>query len=289
MRKVKYLIKTLVSQFRKPSCPCCASEDFHVIDSKYFGITKLLECNSCKLRYRIPQDSEKYNFKFYQFSYVQRGLTTDLPTDKELLELKNSNFKNTIKDFSFITPILKSISNYLGRKLRILDYGANWGYGAFQFQKLDFVEIVKSYELSLPRRNFGETRLGIEYIDEPPEKDMRFDLLFSSHVIEHMHNPLKIRDWMLDSLKDDGITLITCPNGSDQAKLNKNWSKGWGEVHPNYISDEFLCKNFSDFAGGVFDESLLIEKDIAEKLCNKEMHSTLTVSPSLWFIAQKVN
>ena len=216
-------------------------------------------------------------------------MTTVLPSDKELLELKNSNFSNSEKDFSYINPVLKSISNYLGRKLKILDYGANWGYFAFQLKKLDFVESVKCYELSLPRRQFGEAKLGIEYIEKPPEKDMRFDLLFSSHVIEHMQNPIILKDWIVKSLKDDGISLITCPNGSDSAKFNKNWSQLWGEVHPNFISDRFLCKNFSDFQGTVFDESLLNEKDLASKLCNKEMSSMLPESSNLWFIAQKIN
>ena len=100
MKKINYLLRTLVSQFQSPKCPCCNSEEYNKIDSKYFGITKLLECKSCKLRYRFPQDSEDYNFKFYQLSYDQSGLTTDLPTDKELEELKNSNFSDSEKDFS---------------------------------------------------------------------------------------------------------------------------------------------------------------------------------------------
>lgn len=289
MGKINYLKRILISQFQTHVCPCCNSKKYNLIDSKYFGITKLLECKSCKLRYRIPQDSKEYNFKFYQSSYEQGGLTTDLPRDKELLELKNTNFSNSEKDFSYINPLLKSISNYLGRKLKILDYGANWGYFAFQIKKLDFVESVKCYELSLPRRKFGEAKLGIEYIEKPPEKDMRFDLLFSSHVIEHMQNPIILRDWIIKSLKDDGISVITCPNGSDSAKFNKNWSQLWGEVHPNFISDRFLCKNFSDFKGTIFDESLLSEKDLASKLCIKEISSMLPESPNLWFIAQKIN
>ena len=145
------------------------------------------------------------------------------------------------------------------------------------------------YELSLPRRKFGEAKLGIEYIEKPPEKDMRFDLFFSSHVIEHMQNPIILRDWIVKSLKDDGISFITCPNGSDSAKFNKNWSQSWGEVHPNFISDRFLCKNFSDFKGTIFDESLLSEEDLASKLCIKEISSMLPESPNLWFIAQKIN
>ena len=127
MEKINYLLKTLFSQFRTPKCPCCSSREYHEIDYKYFGITKLLECKSCKLRYRAPQDSKEYNFKFYQYSYVQSGLTTDLPSDKELQVLKNSNFSDSEKDFSYIYSVLKSISDYLGRKLNILDYGANWG------------------------------------------------------------------------------------------------------------------------------------------------------------------
>ena len=131
--------------------------------------------------------------------------------------------------------------------------------------------------------------LGLEYIDKPPAEDMRFDLFFSSHVIEHMQNPMLLKDWIGKSLKDDGISLITCPNGSDHGRFSRSWSKLWGQVHPNYISDKFLCKNFSDFSGTVFDDYLLNEKDLARKLCNKEMSSMLPESAELWFIAQKVH
>ena len=82
--KINYLKRVFFSQFQTHFCPCCNNKEYNLIDSKYFGITKLLECKSCKLRYRTPQDSKEYNFKFYQFSYVQKGLTTELPEDEEL-------------------------------------------------------------------------------------------------------------------------------------------------------------------------------------------------------------
>ena len=43
----------------------------------------------------------------------------------------------------FSVPILKSISDYLGRKISIFDYGASWGYYAYQLQSLEFVKEVK--------------------------------------------------------------------------------------------------------------------------------------------------
>ena len=277
----------LLSQFREEKCPICQETKSHTIDIKLFGITKLVECNYCKLRYRTPQDSSKYSFQFYQSSYIQKGLTTDLPNDNELEELIKFKFSKTEKDASFLNPVLQYISNYLGRKISVLDYGANWGYTAFQFQLFDCVEDVKCFELSKLRRAYGEEKLNMSYLDNIDCDDFKFDLLFSAHVIEHMENPLELKECANKLLKDDGILLLTCPNGSDHAKNNKNWSKVWGELHRNFISDMFLCRNFSDYKGAVFNGSLLNDVNFVSNLCNQNMCSMLPDDSDLWFIAQK--
>jgi len=137
-------------------CPNCGSKNAKVVDKKFFGLTNLLQCSECFLRYRFPSDSTDFNYQFYQKNYAQSGLTTDLPSKEELSKLLQANFANTEKDFSIYSNFLKSISIRLNRKLNILDYGANWGYSCYQFKQMNFVESAYGYELSLPRRSYGE-------------------------------------------------------------------------------------------------------------------------------------
>ncbi len=277
----------LFSQYNSKSCPVCKSVNYDIKDSKLLGITKLIECKNCKLRYRIPKDSEKYNFKFYQSNYEEKGLTTDLPNKEYLNKLIDKNFSNTEKDRSFLIPILKSISHRLKRKISILDYGANWGYFAYQFKKLEFVNDVKCFELSKKRREFGEQKLGIKYIENNLNQNLKFDLFFSSHVIEHMHNPLFLKKFADQYLKEDGILFLTCPNGSDQARKNKKWKSSWGEVHPNFITDDFICRHFKNYRGCVFDAKNLNNTESVISYCDENLYSEKPESTSLWFIGQK--
>ena len=100
MGKLTYLKNSLLHRFLSNHCPSCGSENAKTIDAKFFGLTNLLQCSECFLRYRFPTDSTDFNYQFYQGNYVQSGLTTDLPSKEELHELMRTSFANTEKDFS---------------------------------------------------------------------------------------------------------------------------------------------------------------------------------------------
>ena len=88
---------------------------------------------------------------------------------------------------------------------------------------------------------YGLQNLGVAYIEKPGDLSHPIDVMFSSHVIEHMSNPGDFKKWSDSILGDSGFVIMTCPNGSDYAKVNNtSWSKQWGEVHPNYISTTIL-------------------------------------------------
>jgi|1048.fasta_scaffold01899_2 hypothetical protein len=287
MGKLSYFKRSLFNRFSANKCPCCGSTEANIVDKKLLGLTTLLQCSGCYLRYRFPADSDHFSFQFYQDNYVQSGLTTDLPAKEQLAKLLQSNFTNTEKDFSGYSSILKSISNYLNRNLVILDYGANWGYTCHQFKQMEFVEAAYGYELSAPRRSYGEKNLNVAYTNEPELLKDSIDVLFSSHVIEHMSNPSLLKTCADIVLKSDGIILLTCPNGSDSARLkNPSWSKLWNEVHPNFISDQFLCKLFSDYDGTVESDSFL-KADGFNFEFQKGMSSKLPISANLLLIAAK--
>jgi SAM-dependent methyltransferase len=240
------------------------------------------------LRYRFPSDSEVFNYQYYQDSYVQPGLTTDLPAMDELSILMRTKFANTEKDFSMFNSILELASHHLERKLNILDYGANWGYTCYQFEQLPIVQAAYAFELSQPRRAYGEKYLAINYVSDPRELKASVDVVFSSHVIEHMSNPAKFKEFADVVLKADGIIILTCPNGSDSARMrNLSWSKLWGEVHPNYISDHFLLNLFADYNGMVGDEGMLSAAIDLNSLFSISMLSNLPSSSNLVLLAKK--
>lgn len=258
MKKLKYALSMLRRKYdgKHNGCPACKSEAYVQLSSAEFNKfpTSLRHCSGCKLLYRHPITLESKSRKFYEEEYTESGLTTDLPTATELAPLLESNFYDSEKDLSAWIPLLKRISTKLNRKLRILDYGANWGYTVYQLNQQDFIEFAVGYEYSKVRASYGVENLGVTYIDESQFSN-DFDVVYSSHVIEHMYNP-KLFETHVDKLiNDDGYCIVTCPNGSMTGLLaNPNiWKRLWGEVHPNFISDEYLLNIFSDYEGAAFN------------------------------------
>lgn len=77
----------------------------------------------------------------------------------------------------------------------------------------------------------------------------RYDCVFSSHVIEHVPSPAKAFEYAFKLLRNEGLFVSFTPNGSSAARArNPNWKKLWGEVHSNFVDEEFLERSFRQFA-----------------------------------------
>jgi 2-polyprenyl-3-methyl-5-hydroxy-6-metoxy-1,4-benzoquinol methylase len=110
----------------------------------------------------------------------------------------------------------------------------------YQFLEMGFS--IQGYEVSAPRARFGRDRLHL-----PIETDLsrvRSDnqIVFCSHVIEHVPNPRELLETLLSLCADDGFVIVMCPNGS-QPVLERHpniYHRLWGKVHPNMITDRFI-------------------------------------------------
>lgn len=261
IKKINYAFQSIVKSLdgKHNLCPSCGSPKYFFFGGKAFSKfpTSLRNCQNCNLLYRFPTTLESESLRFYELEYSQPGLTTDLPDKATLSNLVSKDFIGSEKDFSVWIPLLKTLSMVIGRKIRVLDYGANWGYTVYQLNKLDFITECIGYEYSKVRSNFGKNELGIAYVKEE-DFTRTFDVVFSSHVIEHMHNPSIFRAHMDLLLIDGGFVVLTCPNGSLTGTVDhsNSWRRLWGQVHPNMISDSFLLKLFRGYKGSVTDEDL---------------------------------
>lgn len=242
INKINFFTRTILHYFDKAVCPSCQSEDCNVIDRKYF-VSRLFECNNCHLYFRHPVDSVAYNNKFYQDKYQQKGegITTDIPNAFELENLKKSNFENTIKSVKNYITIFNKIFN---KSIRIIDFGANWGYHSFQFKQAGYT--VSSYEISKSRSKLGKDLLDVEIHNQTELLQENNDVFFSSHVIEHLPDIPFMINLAKQKLNENGIFVAECPNGSKEfrKKNPKAFTLCWGEVHPNYISAEYYQSMF---------------------------------------------
>lgn len=244
LQQVKYLLSSLLGQVdpRRLSCPQCGSRDSRFISRKRI-VTRLVECRSCKLRFRVPQDPPSHYFDFYQTSYSS-SMATECPTRPELDKMISSSFQNTEKNFTPRIEVLKALG--LGQNAAVLDYGASWGYGVWQFRKQGFA--ASGLEISRPRAGYARDELGVDVSDDPESLPANaFDCMFSSHVLEHVPAPRTAFELADRVLKPDGLFVAFTPNGSEESRAAypEDYDHSWGRLHPLYINAEFLRSHFT--------------------------------------------
>jgi 2-polyprenyl-3-methyl-5-hydroxy-6-metoxy-1,4-benzoquinol methylase len=236
----RYQLHGLMNRWSKRACPACGDCAATVVASK--GMHSLCECAQCALLYRHPRESAESMATFYQQGYAEKGMTTELPDEQELARLMAANFAGSGKDFSFQIEILKTLGILPGMKL--LDFGANWGYLSFQLKQAGYQ--VESFEISQPRARFGK-RLGVEIHTEIESLSSDYDCVYSSHVLEHVPNPAETLTQQFAMIKPGGLVVAHTPNGSAEwrKKSKGSFQKVWGLVHPVLLYEinfrNYLC------------------------------------------------
>jgi SAM-dependent methyltransferase len=245
MSKSSYLLRCLAAQFAagRYRCPNCGGTASRIVDRKFI-ITQLRRCGTCQLLFRTPTDRPESNKGYYESEYVQ-GFTTNLPSDTALAEMKRSNFANTEKSYSYYISVLLQLGLKPGS--RLFDYGCSWGYGSYQFARAGFD--VAAFEVAHTRRHFAHEKLSVRTFDdmERAAADLagQVDCFFSAHVLEHVPAPSKSFRYAMRLLKPSGFFVSFTPNGSEAHRAaSRDWSKVWGQAHPQFIDDVFLDHSF---------------------------------------------
>lgn len=240
--------KRLLSQ--GAACPSCGYTSAKIIERKFI-VTDLRRCKSCNLLFRTPTTTEKESIAFYQKTYKQ-GFTTDLPTDSQLEHLLNKKFINTEKDYSKWIKILSLLG--CSPQQSLLDYGCSWGYGSWQFREAGYR--VAAFEISKHRCQYAKEKLHINAQDSLSEIQEEFDIIFSSHVIEHLPSVSNYLKFATSHLRPGGILVTVCPNGSEKFRSlePKKYTDFWGLVHPQLPDEKFYINYFGE-------SNLLISSD----------------------------
>lgn len=272
-KRIRYFLHCLRKSFSAAarSCPNCGSQKAATVDRKYL-VTTLMRCANCSMQFRAPITTEEENQRFYNLEYEQ-GFTTDMPSDRELAVMLESNFSGSERDYAVYVKVLGALALPEGAK--IFDFGCSWGYGSHQLAQAGYA--VTAYEVSNSRRDFARRKLSISTVDafdaclEDDRHHGRYDCFFSSHVLEHVPAPGAVFRAARKLLKPDGLFVAFTPNGSAafRAVDFASWRLLWGEVHPNFLDDAFYAHSFGDapamlsssaydydaIAGASFDEA----------------------------------
>lgn len=244
--KINYLLTSILKRVKgsKNFCPFCKTDlkNASLVDKKFI-VTSLCECPKCNLLVRIPADDVQQSNEFYQSAYSQE-YTTDCPSDEVLQTLVASNFRDTDRDYSRYMRFF----DFLGVKsdARVLDFGCSWGYGLHQFRQRGYN--AEGFEVSLPRASYGKEKMKLPIYSSVQDLKGKYDVIFSSHVLEHLPDFSEINDLYLNHLSDNGLFVAITPNGSnDFLKADYNaYHQLWGKVHPVLLNDKFVRLNFKN-------------------------------------------
>jgi 2-polyprenyl-3-methyl-5-hydroxy-6-metoxy-1,4-benzoquinol methylase len=195
------------------------------------------------LLFRYPTTTARENESFYQDQYSE-GFTTQLPSNDALATLIETNFSGGEKDYSRNIEILRSLGVPNGA--RVLDFGCSWGYGSHQLVRGGYQ--VTGFEISKPRCTFAQEKLRIDAYSSLDEVTGPFDLVFSSHVVEHLPSVGASIAELMVHLKPGGLFVAFTPNGSYEFRRVQptSWMRFWGDVHPNLLDAEFYRKAFAN-------------------------------------------
>lgn len=143
-----------------------------------------------------------------------------------------------------ISDKVKEIVISKNKNVQIMEYGSGNGYLGEKIllktgKKINTYNLVDNSELLLKNaterlssvksdtiiNSFHQS--GNENIIGIPEKTM--DLVISTEVLEHLKNPEKYLENIYQVLKDDGLVLISIPNGSAFEPYQTRISEKYGE------------------------------------------------------------
>jgi hypothetical protein len=229
-------------------CPYCGSNSTQCV-GKNATLSHVRSCPECSLIFRWPKQDRRFNLGFYQSSYsrAHHSPVTDLPSDEELAAYKASNFSHSPRDFHDYIALMK----ILGVRT-VLDYGCSWGYAVYQFRESGFD--AYGLEISKPRGSYGREKLGVEIFDDATRllnSGLKFDCIFSSHVLEHLPSPSIAFDLFQSVAKASSVWILEVPNcgGTNAETHGLKWGPFSSALHPLSLSADFFIHALSRFRG----------------------------------------
>lgn len=137
--------------------------------------------------------------------------------------LKNKNMNNLNINYNRIEDLkrlefIKSTIEGLGKKqLNVLDVGC--GNGNISRYIGSFGHSVLGIDISKPSIEKAKSLNNLNNVSfknipaEQIEPEFKYDLIICSEVIEHLHVPSMVVNTLRKKLKEDGVLIITVPNG----------------------------------------------------------------------------
>ena len=238
MRQLNKLTKINQRDVTKMKCQICGSKK---VIKKYSNFPvymdktsyDIFECHSCDTQFIETKNIDK---KIYEIIYSQEDTPGYDRYFKYMKEIKKQ--KNPLKYLYQKESIYFPVYEYLKDKpkLKILEVGCGNGYLSYSLNFLGHSVIgidISKEAIKLATSQFGNYFVASDLKDY--KTDVKFDLIISTEVIEHIQNPNKFISHCVNLLKDTGKILLTTPNKDYQNK-KAIWKTESPPVHTFWFS-----------------------------------------------------
>ncbi|MCM8792433.1 MAG: class I SAM-dependent methyltransferase [Candidatus Omnitrophica bacterium] len=211
-------------------CPYCSKEQYLVVFRKK-RLIDICYCLNCYLYWTNPMF--KF-FKFYDLLYREDDPFIKVPPS---YNIDSFDGRFNYKKKRYIKIIEYFIHKY--KIKRALEFGCSWGYLVYQLRHFGIDAV--GVEISEIRRNFGIKKLGLRIekkIGDLIAKREKFDIIFSFHTLEHLHNISNIFNYFFQLLNKDGILFMEVPHFKKESNFTII-----GTTHPLGFTENFFLKN----------------------------------------------
>lgn len=199
----------VVSNWEQVACPFCATNESSLLEK--FGpdhMYSYVRCKQCQLAYMNPRP--QYDADFVATAYEDYADDRDDWSNPKFLESAENS-----RRMKRNAAVLKKINDQLNvEKPRLLEIGCHLGFfgKAAVEQGFNYIGV----EVSKKMVDFARDRFGLDarYGDWQAMNwtGQKFDVIYCSHVIEHIPNPVEWLERFQKMLTAQGVLVIEVPN-----------------------------------------------------------------------------
>jgi 2-polyprenyl-3-methyl-5-hydroxy-6-metoxy-1,4-benzoquinol methylase len=270
-------------QITNTNCPLCESSEreslYEVFDHEYkttddkFPLNK---CKACDLIYLSPRPNLKSLDIIYPENYS--NFHTGDQEESYVRKISNKLQSRSLKKF---------IEKYVAKnKFTVLDVGCGDGFILDRIKDVFPDSKTFGVEPNLIAARYASRRHNVfEGLIEKYKSSKKFDLIVSSHVVEHLEDPVGFIKKLNTFLKEDGVMIIDTPNiDCFQSKL---FTKNWGGIHAPRHWTLFSIKTMAELAKKAGVKVLAIHELPINIYWIWSIHSWLYQKPKLRNFADK--
>ncbi len=222
------------------SCLSCNEDLTNIYQSDSFLKLPIYFCKNCKMYITGKTDKERENKikSLYEKSYWdERSSRNSIESDYTDVDSQGKK-RQWISQYKYCKPHMSKIK-------KILEIGSGLGQVLFWFKNLGFeihgIEPDKRNVQEINKKlNSNVCKIGVV---ENFEIDGKYDMIWSSHVFEHVVKPRFVLNRLRNCLLKNGILFLEVPNCENSKILFESINNNPSTFHFSKVSLVNIAKN----------------------------------------------